>query len=414
MKYGIIEFNRGGIINIGDYIQLKINENIYSEMGIDLNQVVKISFYELSRYSGDDVILPITFPLFGYNDNSDITCYSKNIHPVFLCVSLLDTNLSEREIEYLKKNEPIGCRDDHTATNLKKQGIKAYLNGCTTLTLPKRPHNLHCTKVYCVDVFDEVFNSMPHSIKSNCEIRTHIFKSMSHENAMKCAENLLNEYRENASLIVTSRMHCAVPCAAMGIPVIFINQTYSYRFSWLEGIVDVYTPDRYDSINWSPKEIDCERLKRIMKRIALKRLKNPFNNDAEDEIFQLESIYNRREKRVFCIDALEWFKSKLAEHWDKNTEYRYAVWGVIQHSAVLIDYISREYPNAKLVAIIDSYRQMNFRGFQTQKVETLSDIMDVQVFVAASAAGIYAKKYFESINKPKNTYFIWSTKGIIS
>ncbi len=414
MKYGIIEFNRGGIINIGDYIQLKINENFYREMGIDLNEVVKISFYELSSYDGDEVTLPITFPLFGYNENSDITCFSEKIHPVFLCISLLDTNLSKRDIEYLKKNEPIGCRDDHTAEGLKKLGIRAYLNGCTTLTLPKRLRRPDCGKVYCIDVYDEVLNAMPDYIKSNCEFRTHIFESMSHDKAMESAENLLNEYRENASLVVTSRMHCAVPCLAMGIPIIFVNRTYSYRFSWLEGIVDIYTPDRYDAIDWSPKEIDCEKVKSFMKRTALKRLKNPLHNDADDDICQLELIYGRREKRACCIDALEWFKKQIAEHWDKNTKYRYAVWGVIQHSAVLIDYISREYPNAKLVAIIDSYRQMTFRGFRTQKIEDMCDIMNLQVFVAASAAGIYAKKYFDSIDKPEYTYFIWSTKGILS
>ncbi|MFC1827294.1 polysaccharide pyruvyl transferase family protein [Thermodesulfobacteriota bacterium] len=329
----------------------------------------------------------------------------------FLCISLLDTNLSEREIKYLKKNEPIGCRDDHTAMNLKKLGIRSYLNGCTTLTLPKRPNNYDCKKVYCIDVYDEVFDFMPDSIKSRCENRTHIFRPMSHDNAMQYAENLLNEYRENASLIVTSRMHCAVPCVAMGIPTIFVNRSYSYRFSWLEDIIDVYTPDRYNLIDWSPKEIDCEKLKSAMKRIAVKRL---LNSDADDDILQLDSIYAKRKKREYCIDALEWFKNQLAEHWDKNTQYRYAVWGVIQHSAVLIDYINKEYPKAKLVAIIDSYRQMTFRKFKTQKVETVKDIMNVQVLVAASAAGIYAKNYFNSIGKPENTYHIWSTKGILS
>jgi hypothetical protein len=364
-KYGIIEFNRSGIINIGDYIQLKINENLYREVGVALNQIVKIDFYELAQYNRDDIILPITFPLFGYNKNSDITCFSEKIHPVFLCISLLDTNLSEREITYLKKNEPVGCRDDHTAMNLKKLGIRSYLNGCTTLTLPKRPNNYDCKKVYCIDVYDEVFDFMPDSIKSRCENRTHIFRPMSHDNAMQYAENLLNEYRENASLVVTSRMHCAVPCVAMGIPTIFVNRAYSYRFSWLEGIIDVYTPDRYNLIDWSPKEIDCEKLKSAMKRIALKRL---VSSDANDEILQL----------------------------------------------VLIDYISREYPKAKLVAIIDSYRQMTFREFKTQKVETVKDIMNIQILVAASAAGIYAKNYFNSIGKPENTYHIWSTKGILS
>ncbi|MFC1827295.1 hypothetical protein ACFLZQ_05145 [Thermodesulfobacteriota bacterium] len=82
-KYGIIEFNRSGIVNIGDYIQLKINENLYREVGVALNQIIKIDFYELAQYNRDDIILPITFPFFGYNNNSNITCFSEKIHPVF-------------------------------------------------------------------------------------------------------------------------------------------------------------------------------------------------------------------------------------------------------------------------------------------------------------------------------------------
>lgn len=38
------------------------------------------------------------------------------------------------------------------------------------------------------------------------------------------------EYRRQATLIITSRVHVALPCMAMGIPVIFAKNEYSYRF----------------------------------------------------------------------------------------------------------------------------------------------------------------------------------------
>src|SRR5690606_35429742 len=43
--------------------------------------------------------------------------------------------LSEKGIAYLKKHEPIGCRDQFTADTLKAKGIDAYFSGCLTLTL---------------------------------------------------------------------------------------------------------------------------------------------------------------------------------------------------------------------------------------------------------------------------------------
>ncbi len=142
------------------------------------------------------------------------------------------------------------------------------------MTLPKRLLRPDCGKVYCIDVYDEVLNAMPDYIKSNCEFRTHIFESMSHDKAMESAENLLNEYRENASLVVTSRMHCAVPCLAMGIPIIFVNRTYSYRFS-LVGRDSGYL---YAGQNMMHRLVakgnDCEKAK-ALRTVQLKRLKKP-------------------------------------------------------------------------------------------------------------------------------------------
>ncbi len=40
--------------------------------------------------------------------------------------------------EYLKKYEPIGCRDYYTQERLEERGIANYYSGCVTLTLPKR------------------------------------------------------------------------------------------------------------------------------------------------------------------------------------------------------------------------------------------------------------------------------------
>jgi hypothetical protein len=38
-------------------------------------------------------------------------------------------------LHWLKKHEPIGCRDLYTEQLLQKHGIKTYFSGCLTLTL---------------------------------------------------------------------------------------------------------------------------------------------------------------------------------------------------------------------------------------------------------------------------------------
>ena len=52
--------------------------------------------------------------------------------------------------------------------------------------------------------------------------------------------NLLNKYAR-AKLVITSRIHCALPCLAMGTPVIFINGFDSFVDSCrFDGIIELF------------------------------------------------------------------------------------------------------------------------------------------------------------------------------
>ena len=64
---------------------------------------------------------------------------SNNINPFFVSFHLNPTAkkkmLSETGIKYLKKYQPIGCRDIYTQKILSNYGIETYFSGCLTLTL---------------------------------------------------------------------------------------------------------------------------------------------------------------------------------------------------------------------------------------------------------------------------------------
>ncbi|HOD11020.1 MAG TPA: polysaccharide pyruvyl transferase family protein, partial [Flavobacterium sp.] len=54
------------------------------------------------------------------------------------------------------------------------------------------------------------------------------------------AEDILNQYAK-AKLVITSRIHCALPCLAMGTPVIFVNGFDSFVDSCrFDGILDLF------------------------------------------------------------------------------------------------------------------------------------------------------------------------------
>ena len=61
------------------------------------------------------------------------------------------------------------------------------------------------------------------------------------------AENLLNKYAR-AKLVITSRIHCALPCLALGTPVIFINGFDSFVDSCrFDGILELFNRIDVDS-----------------------------------------------------------------------------------------------------------------------------------------------------------------------
>lgn len=83
---------------------------------------------------------------------------SKHINPLFVAFHInskvRDSMLSKESIEYLKKYEPIGCRDTYTMDLLKGKGIDAYFSGCMTLTLGYKYKRKVCgNKVYFVDPY---------------------------------------------------------------------------------------------------------------------------------------------------------------------------------------------------------------------------------------------------------------------
>ncbi len=82
------------------------------------------------------------------------------------------------------------------------------------------------------------------------------------------AKTLLTRYKNEARLIITSALHCASPCVAMGIPVIFCRQNDEQltRFSALKGILPIYTIDDFKNnrVDFAPNAPNIEPLKSAM------------------------------------------------------------------------------------------------------------------------------------------------------
>ena len=175
MKYGRLVYrytgktyeNSTAIYNIGDNVQTFAIDNIYKRMGIKTEDLVYINVTEMANYNGEYVILPIACYGSHYKRFSQFPTSDKII-PLFVSFEMSDMNCDDI-IPYLKKNEPIGCRDEKTMLLLRSKGIEAYLSGCLTITLPRRSKRPSNGKVFLVDISAKLEKYIPDSIRKKCE-----------------------------------------------------------------------------------------------------------------------------------------------------------------------------------------------------------------------------------------------------
>lgn len=190
---------------------------------------------------------------------------------------------SPEGLAYLKQHAPIGCRDKGTLKILEKHGVDAYYSKCLTLTLARRERPPTNGKVIIAGVTDTLQKVIPdYLIKDSIYVNQSKVElpKVSGEIRRELGEHLLDYYRDNASLVITSRIHCAMPCIAMGIPVVFLfnsNKKSDYRVHIIEDLVGINyvnesllfskTVANYFSrrINWNPEPLDLEREKQIIK-----------------------------------------------------------------------------------------------------------------------------------------------------
>jgi len=275
-QFGIMSYNKGFEkfnLNIGDYIQSIAASTFFENVD-----------HYLEREGLDDRNIPeqIKIILNGWFMHSpDNWPPSQNLIPLLISFHITDRNfadikmLSPSGIAYLKSHEPIGCRDYETLKLLGKYGIRVYFSGCLTLTLGRKyTVNTKTENIYFVDVplwegktefmlkyipkilrhFLSILsiykrikerkenilyalakacsfyclysNIFENNILTKIEFVNHSIDRKILKNNSLCfehAEKLLTKYA-SAKLVVTSRLHCALPCLGMETPVIFINR----------------------------------------------------------------------------------------------------------------------------------------------------------------------------------------------
>ena len=131
------------------------------------------------------------------------------------------TMLGPAGIACFKAHGPVGARDPATLRLLNAKGIDAYHSGCLSLTLPGSAVPRGDRVVAC-DLPAELLAALASRTRKPPLTVSHVQPAAgAHAARMNRAEALLDCYA-GAKAVVTSRLHCALPCLALGTPVLFI------------------------------------------------------------------------------------------------------------------------------------------------------------------------------------------------
>lgn len=419
MKYAMLDIETIGVlsdvdkvhINYGDHYQSIIVQDIYRSMGISKDELYLLDFNALYTYDGEEIILPINFMY-----EREVHKFSSKITPIFFGFTFSQQTITPEDQAYFLKYAPIGCRDEGIYQVLQNHGIPAYIQGCITMTSEKRSKVPENGKVYIVDVPAFALEVIPQHLKEHAVIRSNVvFDYIDRIRSTKTLEDLTREMyldvRENASLVITSRLHLASPCIAMGIPVVVIRDHIDIRWSWIDKFIPIYNATTVDKINWDPVSLDVENVKTLLQENMVKTLEYTYQSCALKE--NLTAFYEDRSRIEYEKDLLG---NELIEFVQKNFKksdsVQYSVWGANKIAEKFCVFLEEQFPNFSYTACYDTYRTIEFRGITSRKPQEMSIEREEFVFVTSFNMYDFATEFFSEIKKEPSSYYIIGENSI--
>jgi hypothetical protein len=173
-----------------------------------------------------------------------------------------------------------------------------------------------------VDIDGRVKKYIPTEIAKNAHYRTHLVprseKQKNSKYKFSLAQKRLDEYAQ-AKLVITSRLHCALPCLAFGTPVIFIHKNlkdprfdglleYLHHYSVEDIITNTIAVD-WENTNENPKDISIIR-ENLKERCIQFIGRNYYDNTRglEEGISIINASKNRTENLKKSLQT--WLKQK--------------------------------------------------------------------------------------------------------
>ena len=345
-------------MNIGDPIQSLAVINLYREMGVAEEDIIPVDRFDAMDYAGEECVM-----VFNGLESVETAVFNTptlppapQIHPIYMGLHY-SRKVNPGEIESFIRHGPVGCRDGLTVNTLTNLGVSAFLSGCLTVTYPLREKTDSQDKVFLVDVQESLIPFIPDSIKEEGISVSHIrhFASPAGENRIsreeavtfhKVSYEMIERYRSEARLVITSRLHCAAPCMAMGIPVILAHDSFDERFDFMSKFLPLYTPENYGDIDWTPRPVEMEKEKSLIKEYFFARVRSAALSVEIRDMYAGESRFEYRNEIDVAVGKIPF----------GSLTFRYTIWGVACWEAKLLKAsLEKMYPESQFCCGIDTF-----------------------------------------------------------
>lgn len=200
-----------------------------------------------------------------------------NIEVIYLALCASSLNGSDpATLEHLRASAPLGCRDRHTMQWCARRNIPHYFAGCpailherTTPYDPSGPMLMVNLDPALLPPGDEPV----HALSYRCQPKA----LPTPEARLEAAQRRLEAY-QRARLVITNRMHVAMPCLGMDVPVIMLEpDSLAFRLTALPDFVPIHKKEDLKRISLKPDDHrhDAAKWKAMVAERLRKRLGMP-------------------------------------------------------------------------------------------------------------------------------------------
>ena len=374
MKYGLLVFKETD--NIGDDIQAYAAERFLPKVDYYIDRESLNVFMP----NNQERVAMIMNAWYMYNKFT--LPPSPYIEPLFVSVHFSKSDFFQIEDDcldasvknYFNQFGKVGCRDNSTRRILENKGIETYFSGCLTLTIEPQAKISKENIIYCVDVSEEIVKKVE-KLNVSCHIKkkTHDIEPKKSgfcwSDRKRRVENLLVEY-QSARCVITTRLHCALPCLALGTPVLLVYREEDYFKNRMKDFLpflhycseEDFLEDRvnYDVNNPPLNSNEFDNLKNQLKEQVKEFIE--VNNEKNDEVNLSEEYwYNQlRWQSDLLKRQLPKMKKLHNEAWERKQMLKKEEW---QEKEI-------EWLNNKIVGTEKYYKQRELWMKEKLEVES--------------------------------------------